>query len=61
LEAANEINKEPALIRHCLAHRALLRYVVHKTLEFEPSIFSVSHGNLAAHNIIVDSDYNITG
>ncbi|KAK4041596.1 hypothetical protein C8A01DRAFT_14662 [Parachaetomium inaequale] len=62
MNAAREVDKEPAPgVRDCLIHRALLRYVIHKTLEFEPSIFSVSHGNLAAENIIVDSDYNITG
>lgn len=48
-------------VRDCLIHRALLRYVAHKSPELEPSIVAISHENLAAHNIIVDSDYNITG
>ncbi|KAH6634783.1 hypothetical protein B0J18DRAFT_461933 [Chaetomium sp. MPI-SDFR-AT-0129] len=45
----------------CLKHRALLRHAVHRSLEFEPSIYAISHEDLAARNIIVDSNYNITG
>ncbi|KAJ4287835.1 hypothetical protein N0V88_007545 [Collariella sp. IMI 366227] len=48
-------------VRDCLIHRALVRHAVDKTLEFDPTIFAVSHENLAAHSIIVDADHNITG
>ncbi|SPQ25402.1 10de04a2-fcb5-4ae7-99f3-c83f92eb1240 [Thermothielavioides terrestris] len=47
--------------RDCFVHRALLPHVVHDALESEPSVFAISHEDLAAHNIIVDSEYNITG
>jgi hypothetical protein len=48
-------------VRDCLLHRALLRYIVKDSLEQRPTIFAISHEDLAAHNIIVDSDYNIKG
>ncbi|KAK4150081.1 hypothetical protein C8A00DRAFT_46435 [Chaetomidium leptoderma] len=52
--------KEPSFgIRDCLTHRALVRHVVNNALDSE--LFVLSHEALAAHNIIVDSDYNITG
>jgi hypothetical protein len=47
--------------RDCFVHRALLPHVVHDALESEPSVFAISHEDLAAHNIIVDPEYNITG
>ncbi|KAK4144498.1 uncharacterized protein C8A04DRAFT_36498 [Dichotomopilus funicola] len=54
--------KEPSItIIDCLEHRALLQHAVHRSLEFEPPIYAISHEDLAARNIIVDSDYNITG
>lgn len=44
-------------LRSCFVHRAL----VHHVFPDETALFAVSHGNLAAHKIIIDHDYNITG
>ncbi|OAQ78351.1 protein kinase-like domain-containingprotein [Purpureocillium lilacinum] len=44
-------------LRSCFVLRALVR----KAVRAESPIFSLTHSNLAAHKIIVDSDYNITG
>ena len=41
----------------CFMQRALVRYAVHDALE--SSLFAISHGDLAAQNIIVNSAYNI--
>ena len=46
-------------ISDCFSHRALVRYAVRDAAE--SSMFAISHGNLAAHKIIVDENYNITG
>jgi hypothetical protein len=55
-------NQDPLLgVRDCLAHRALVQHVADNSLDPEPPILAISHENLAAHNIIVDDDYNITG
>lgn len=48
-------------INDCLKHRVLLWHAVHRSLEFVPAIYAISHEGLAARHIIVDSDYNITG
>jgi hypothetical protein len=54
--------QEPVFgIRDCFIHRALARHAVHSALESERSTFVISHEDLAAHNIIVDSDNNIAG
>ncbi|KAL6849643.1 hypothetical protein ACO1O0_009186 [Amphichorda felina] len=44
-------------LRSCFVHRALVRHV----FPDETTSFAVSHGNLAAHKIIIDHDYNIKG
>ncbi|KAL2128746.1 hypothetical protein VTI74DRAFT_8703 [Chaetomium olivicolor] len=55
-------DKEPPFnVRDCFVHRALVRHAVDPSLGSDPSIFSVSHESLAAHSIIVDQEYNITG
>lgn len=46
-------------LRDCFLQRALVRHAVHHALE--SSIFAISHDDLAAQNIMVDSEYNITG
>ncbi|KAF2274411.1 uncharacterized protein EI97DRAFT_128266 [Westerdykella ornata] len=43
----------------CFDQRDLLRQVILPELENAP--FAIDHGDLAAQNIIVDSEYNITG
>ncbi|POR34217.1 Uncharacterized protein TPAR_05583 [Tolypocladium paradoxum] len=45
--------------RSCFIHRALARYVIDDALE--TPLFAISHDNLAAHKIIIDQEYNITG
>ncbi|KND91585.1 hypothetical protein TOPH_03821 [Tolypocladium ophioglossoides CBS 100239] len=45
--------------RSCFMLRALARYVADDALE--TSLFAMSHDNLAAHKIIIDQEYNITG
>jgi len=43
----------------CLDQRSLLSRVLHPELENAP--FAIDHGDLSPLNILVDSDYNITG
>jgi hypothetical protein len=43
----------------CFDQRDLLHHVLYPELEEAP--FAMDHGDLAAQNIIVDSEYNITG
>lgn len=46
-------------LEDCLILRALLPKVVHEELNHAP--FLISHGDLSSNNILVDSDYNVTG
>lgn len=43
----------------CLDQKSLLSRVLHPELENAP--FAIDHGDLSPLNILVDSDYNITG
>lgn len=53
--------KTPDLkLRDCFIQRALARKAVYSGLN-ESSHTVISHGDLAAQNIIIDSDYNIKG
>lgn len=54
--------QEPVFgIRDCFVHRALARHAIHIALESQPTTFVISHEDLSAHNIIIDSGHNITG
>jgi hypothetical protein len=46
-------------MQDCFSQRDLLPAVLHLQLENAP--FAMDHGDLAAQNIIVDCEYNITG
>lgn len=46
-------------ITDCFIQRALLPKVIHQ--ELNEASFFIAHGDLSAQNIIVDSQYNVTG
>jgi hypothetical protein len=46
-------------VEDCLDQKGFLDHVLHPELEHAP--FAIDHGDLAPPNIIVDSEYNVTG
>jgi hypothetical protein len=43
----------------CFTQKKFLPKVLYPELEYAP--FAIDHGNLSPRNIIVDSEYNVTG